>query len=457
VVMKNLIVSAVLLLAACGTKQNPNVCCTNAANCASLGLSMEAMCSGGLICRGNTCIAETCTTSADCDGGAPFCPSSGLCALACNTDAECPGFGGDPADKFCTTDGSCVACRMNSDCGGVAPVCDMGACRSCKADSECASDVCGSDGSCVDPSAVVYMSTTGLDSGTCAQVSPCGGLAYAATQTSDARSTISIANGTYTVSGSIQISTSATRIDIHGNHATVASTAIFADAITVRDLQIDGSAGSEGTALSVRTASLYNVTITAGSGTAGGLGAFGAVDAHQLIVHAGNVGIDTTSSMSIDGGQIDGGRVGVQTNGGTFQLSNLLVYGQSYLALDLSNASGATISFSTIGGSESGGAVLCTTTTVTQFFSDSIVWVPNNQNAAGINTGCVLSRMIVGPVAVPGAMNVDPQFVNVGHDYHLTAGSPAIDTVDQGPASDFEGDARPQGARFDTGADEYKP
>lgn len=52
-------------------------------------------------------------------------------------------------------------------------------------------------------------------------------------------------------------------------------------------------------------------------------------------------------------------------------------------------------------------------------------------------------------------MNVDPLFVNPSTaDLHLRSDSPARDVVDDGPGVDFEGDPRPQGARFDLGADE---
>ena len=41
-------------------------------------------------------------------------------------------------------------------------------------------------------------------------------------------------------------------------------------------------------------------------------------------------------------------------------------------------------------------------------------------------------------------------------DYHLRFGSPAIDTgTDGGQIADFEGDARPTGAGFDIGYDEF--
>jgi hypothetical protein len=49
-------------------------------------------------------------------------------------------------------------------------------------------------------------------------------------------------------------------------------------------------------------------------------------------------------------------------------------------------------------------------------------------------------------------------FVNeAARDYHLSAGSPAVDVTDSGPATDLDHVNRPQGARFDTGAYEYKP
>jgi Right handed beta helix region len=39
-------------------------------------------------------------------------------------------------------------------------------------------------------------------------------------------------------------------------------------------------------------------------------------------------------------------------------------------------------------------------------------------------------------------------------DFHISRGSPAVDRVAGGPAEDFDGDGRPQGARSDVGADE---
>ena len=66
-----------------------------------------------------------------------------------------------------------------------------------------------------------------------------------------------------------------------------------------------------------------------------------------------------------------------------------------------------------------------------------------------------MKNSIVGPTALTGSMNTNPQFKNeLQRDYHLAASSPAIDLVGSGPATDYEGDARPKGAGFDIGADE---
>src|SRR6201999_1436841 len=126
-----LLVAFCCTLAAC-TKKNPDLCCNDAADCSTVGLSAPTPCSGELLCRGNQCVAETCLTGSDCDAAAAFCdPSSGTCVEQCTQDTQCPGFGGNPDAAFCVA-GSCVECRLGmTDCSGTTPVCDANTCRGC--------------------------------------------------------------------------------------------------------------------------------------------------------------------------------------------------------------------------------------------------------------------------------------------------------------------------------------
>jgi hypothetical protein len=80
-------------------------------------------------------------------------------------------------------------------------------------------------------------------------------------------------------------------------------------------------------------------------------------------------------------------------------------------------------------------------------------------------TACFANYVIAMPqsTALNGANNkigVDPLLVNpAAGDYHLKPNSPAIDTADPTATAtpDLDGTTRPQGARADIGAYEYKP
>jgi hypothetical protein len=480
-------------------KTNPALCCTDEANCASLGISDDHMCSDGLVCEGNQCIAETCASSTDCNAAQPFCTSSQLCEATCDANTECPGFGGSADETICSN-GACVQCVMNSDCSGGTPVCDTSTnacvqcgsnsdcnatdpvcsnnvCVGCGSDSDCSSGVCeGSDGQCLDSTDIVYLSTTGSDSGSCTMSSPCATIGYAVMQTSNSRSTLSFGSGTYQKQAPFSFgvgTTAAMQLDIHGHNAVLNGS--YGDNYlyeiglntTIRDLTIN--AANSGVALDLNFAGamyeLDNVTLTnagygvlvdgslaannieiasCGTGIADG----GLVTINQAIIH------DTSGAITVG---LFNGQVYEQA---TLQATNVMVYNVTDgPALDIENGIG-TVNFSTIynaqaaAGSAAAGANCVTAGVV---FHSSIVWTPGPQPA---QTGCVFATSIVGPSGAPttGAMNVDPQFADpTSNNYRLTPGSPAVDQIDSGPPVDFEGVVRPQGARYDIGASEYKP
>src|SRR5512147_1820838 len=75
---------ALVALVAC-TKPNPNRCCTDEADCMAHGIPNGSTCADGLLCRGNQCIAVTCSGAAECDLSAPYCVDAS-CSEACTVD-----------------------------------------------------------------------------------------------------------------------------------------------------------------------------------------------------------------------------------------------------------------------------------------------------------------------------------------------------------------------------------
>ncbi|MEO8551054.1 MAG: choice-of-anchor Q domain-containing protein [Kofleriaceae bacterium] len=443
-------------LAAC-TEKNPALC------------SDESPCSDGLICRGNQCVAETCTTAQECEAGAPYC-SGGLCAMTCEIDAECPGFGGDVADAFCIG-GTCAECRDASDCTDpTRAICDAHACRGCTADSECASGACGADGACVDAATLLYLDPSGFDGGSCTQPAPCKTLTFALSKATLNRYVVSMTAGQYVEAVNLDSSTTAAnRFEIHGHGAAVVAPAAQDSSafvvtggfstLAIRDLSI---AHQPNNLLFGSSLVLDNVSIQ---------GAGGVVDAS---------GGMTATNVSITG--LDGIRIRAQFTANGFSLTspttnmftaleirdavvsatNLVVSGAAYRCINFFGTTSGSISFATIadcGSSLSaieGGpaAIKCAGSTVA--LQSSIVWSPGS--TFDPIDQCNFSHMIIGPRAVAGASFADPQFKNLGaHDVRLNATSPAIDMIEAGPMTDVAGTSRPQGPRFDLGAYEYNP
>jgi hypothetical protein len=168
-------------------------------------------------------------------------------------------------------------------------------------------------------------------------------------------------------------------------------------------------------------------------------------------------GISVSGALTLDRATISGGTTAITDNGSpgsTVVISNLLAHSTSDRAIDLFYT-GGTISFTTV--ADAGATVTSGASSVRcgngLALRSSIVWSAGSALAPIEN--CGVTSTLAGPVAVPGAMNSNPAFVDYANrDYHLSPSSPARDAVDLGPALDFEGEARPQGARFDIGADE---
>jgi hypothetical protein len=351
-----------------------------------------------------------------------------------------------------------------ADCSGTTPVCDGGGCRACRLDAECASGACGDDGACVAESAIVYLDAAGTDVGMCTHATPCKKLTYGVTQTGALRNHIVMAAGSYAELVNITPqSTPASRLYIHGGGAMLGlpsgsvESNVFTMSLpaTIRHLEIQGQDGSGSINLLADSYLLEHLKIHRGYI---GIAVASAATIRDVTIEDTSDAILTSAGaqLTIDGVTIARSPRGITAQSSTVQITNTLIWGGSVgLGLNLTGSNG-TVSFVTVAdqGTDSGTGPRAVSCGSAVTIRSSIIWAPGTTPRASVD-GCTLISVIAGPTAVPGATNQFPGFVDeASHDYHLAPNSPARDAVDTGPATDFEGDARPQGARFDIGADE---
>lgn len=459
------VVVAALLEASC-TKPNPAACCTSESDCAAIGLSTIKACATGLACVQNTCVAASCSSDADCPADHPAC-SQGLC-VDCDASHSC-----SASEPVCNLDvNTCGPCSTAADCSAFAatPFCDVasGACRGCKLDTECDTGACASDGTCVPESAIIWVATGGVTTGSCTRTAPCASLAYAISQGSPARTHVVMAAGAYpTAIGANSIATNAPQLTIHGGGATLLATGSPAQTIvtasipvTLIDLTlygdaipIDAQATVELAGVTIQSAKHVNVSASL---AATDLQVTGGTEIDAFLVNGGAT-LTLDRAVITRSGAVSGATASV------VHLNNVLIWGTAGRALGLSGA--GDISFTTItdSGASTGAAPCVALLNPSIQVTSSIMWLPQgctgapNGDAAG-NGATFVSSIISNATPTPGVTNVDPQFVNpTAHDYHLMATSPAVNAVSTGPAVDLDGTARPQGAAYDIGAYEYKP
>ena len=486
--MRNLILFVVLLGAAC-TKPNPNRCCTDPADCQANNIPVGNTCQDGLVCRGNQCIAETCMASSDCESLAPYCVS-GLCGASCNDDTQCPGAAQDPSDRFCVS-GACVACRAGmNDCPADAPVCDAGACRACAADSDCTTGLCDLDaGTCVPASAITYASPSGGDAAACTGTDPCSlkhALAVAAVDQS--RSNVKLAQGTYTTIVTLMGPSSVT---VFGEGAVIDAQFLVQDGFTLRfrDLTFSdaGQVQCQPSTVGgpIATLDLARVAWPGNVPTEAIIGDPCKINLRQVRMRSTTLGsnfVYASGEISGSGGAtanrgsivtadqclFDGGDPAFNlTNFSALQLTNSVLMNERPLTgaigVDTTYPANSSVSFSTFYNTT------WTCANGTPYVSSSNNIFENERTDAPADTvsgtACthnydLIKRQSTSPSGANNVLGMDPRFSNpAAGDFHLLPGSPAIDAADPSATDsvDFDGTTRPQGAKRDIGAFEYKP
>lgn len=416
---------ALLLLGSCYSADNPNYCPNNP----------------GSNCENEWDASNTCSSNDQC------APPTDVCDL-----------GGT---------GTCVECTatQTSACNGTTPVCgDDHACTRCTEHAQCeASGVCMSDGSCGDASQIAYVSASG--SGTaCTKGAPCPLLKDALAKNLP---TVKIAaDGAANDTASVVIDGKTVAIVAErgakldrNNDGPVLEVRSANANVTIADLEITGASGASGAdgILVTPNGGAPKLTLTRVK-----------VTANQGIGINSQGGMLTVSQSTIASNQGGGISVG---GGSTFSITNSFIYrnGNSTNATvggaSLAGASTSVFSFNTVidnqiqNSAALSGGVFCDVAGLTA--SNNIVvrnFVNNDAQRTNSNTSglCTYPTSKIA-TTVAGLNFQSPD--DSPHDYHLNAGSTAIDQATTATAIgiDVDGQTRPHGAAPDQGADEYQP
>jgi hypothetical protein len=467
--MRILIVCA--LLCAC-TVRNPNACCVSEQDCTTSGLPNGSTCEGQLVCRGNQCIAETCTVSADCESMAPYCNAS-YCSSECADDTQCPGASQAASDAHCVS-GSCVECRDSNDCGETTPVCASGACRACEANADCASGICTADGSCAAATDIAYVAPSGGVT-ECSVVAPCT-LTIGVTST---RKYVLLSTGTYTSSAILVLAGTKHLIGSSSGRPIITRSAagpvvqipvnsdVELDSVQISGATNDGSVPNGygiacgpniGGAQGPVTLSLSDVLLT--SNASDGLLALQStlkIQRSEFSNNGGNGITSTSSPLSCDQCRIttNHGTYGLSTQGSNYTITNSFIVRNDGLGALL----GAVVAegdfdFNTV--ADNVGGLRLVNAQTSAFLSHDNLVIRNGASNADFS-GCAPT-----PCSSPGSIIADSattiHFVSPDaqpYDYHLGASSVAVDAAMSTVTNhDFDGDVRPKGVARDVGADE---
>lgn len=430
----------------------------------------------------NTCIAVSCTPAEfqACHGtdallcnavGNDFdvmhCPiaceeDQGGC-VTCETDGDCSGD-----TPRCSPDRACVACLDSTQCSDPAkPFCDddTHACRGCAADTECDSKVCDLDqGTCAPVSEILYATPTG-------SVPACGNLDtpctfqqavnFAATITT--KKYVKLLPGTYdgVAIPKENISIHAEGVTATGQIDVAASAAIGIVGLTITipaepAVAIMCAGSSTGTRV---TLDHVNITVPRD----GVIGCIANVNDSTLEALAPGTLLQEVASPSsgpvVKRSHLAGGTLELRqlAIGAGVPLIENTVFEDASPAVTFGGGIGTPrIRFSTF----SNATLDCTN----KLDVTNTIMVSNTAVETG--SACHHHYVMTMPALPAQAMDdhvtsATPNFVDATHgDYHLMAGSPAIDAADPLDVStdvDRDGIPRPQGMGYDLGAYEFTP
>lgn len=403
---------------------------------------------------------DVCTTGGPTDG------SNGSNDNSCHGPSDCTSADKSVCD---TSNGMCVVCTTSDTHACPGEVCKNDACQPCTKHADCASHACLADGTCAKAADVAYVSAGGTGT-TCTDntTSACATINQAlATNKSIIKVVGAITDDMPTVidgkavqmlgdGASLQRTTSGVTLDVKNTGADVRIYNV--NVINGTSAKSDPAVSLSGSGTPKLSLTQVKIDGNAGIGITSTAG--------LLTISRSTISNNTGGGIFVSGGDFDITNSFITTNGapGNDPAAGMPSFGG--VLVNSTSPGTRRFQFNTVAGNSCKvtSGVLCGPNVPTVTFSNDIVF-GNQGTGAPTQIGgltCAWTFSDIGETLTPpgnGNGNGDPLFVDPNTDnYHLMSGSPAKDMADVNAtlSIDFDGDTRPQGARSDMGADEFK-
>lgn len=304
-------------------------------------------------------VGGVCRTVINCISDlAPICDAATLTCRGCSMSSPSDDVGcknRKPETPRCGPSGACVACLNNADCAARdlrKPACQNYTCQPCTQPSDCQSNICATDGSCVPNTQVLFVDNA---DGNCAGGTPHEGTEMdPLCEIGDAvRKAVELGRHFITVRPSfrpyqpvaVTNLTDSLTIEISGLPGSGAKTVQIQGGVSTPALWVASSSGKQ-TQVTVRRVEVLGVSTNSAVFCEQGA----ALKLYNVRIWSGKDGVTASGcNLTIDGAYIyNNTSNGVYLNASTFSITNTMLWANRETAIALATGNTGAIRFSTI-------------------------------------------------------------------------------------------------------------